>query len=185
MLFLLAPLSAHAQHHAGQPPPTFVGKENQNAEEHHRKNAVIDYGSKGKEPERPFPWRALGLGLLAVLAAAPFAAITYRRANKDLTDMKTVGRDTAEKEKAPREREAKKPSASKGAKPSEGGNEPRDRVWEAMQSVSQWVPVDWVAREAGLSEDDAQEELVNLVGDGYLEQSKDKQQQPIFRNRAA
>jgi len=74
---------------------------------------------------------------------------------------------------------------AKAEKPMEGGSEPRDRVWETMQSVSQWVPIDWVARSSGLSDDESAEELSALTEEGYLETAKDKQGNPIFRTRPA
>lgn len=182
---LIATASAAApaeQHHAGQPPSSFVGKEGPSQPDHKRQGNVGEFGAQTKAPERPFPWMALGLGLLSMLIASPFAFIYYRGTSKDLKDMKTVGRVTEGTKGSVRE---KGPKPAKAEKPVEGGSEPRDRVWETMQSVSQWVPVDWVARSSGLSDEESSEELSALTEEGYLEQAKDKQGNPIFRTRPA
>lgn len=170
--------AAHAQHHAGQPPASFVPK-GQQPTEHHRKGEVNDYGSQSRVPERPFPWRALVLGGLLMLLASPVAYAVYRSTAKDLSAMKTVGRNeginSEEKAEAPRGRRAV--GAGKAAE----GTSSRDRVWEVVQSVDQWVPVDWVAKSAGLSIDEATDELHGLADDGHLEHANDRSGNPIFK----
>jgi hypothetical protein len=141
---------------------------------------VIEYGKANAPPDKPFPWRFIGIAFVAVLLTTPFAYLYVRNTQKDLKEMKTVGRVTEGTKGAVKEKGAK---PAKGEKPMEGGNEPRDRVWETMQSVSQWVPIDWVARASGLSDDVSAEELSGLTEEGYLEQAKDKQGNPIFRTR--
>jgi hypothetical protein len=181
-MLCLTAAPALAEHHAGQPPSTFVQKETQATQEHKRRGDMDEFGSKTKVPEKPFPWQALGLGVLVMVLASPFAFLYYRNTSKTLAEMKTVGRVTEGAKGEVREKGAK---PAKGEKPMEGGNEPRDRVWETMQSVSQWVPVDWVARSSGLSSEESQEELASLTEEGYLEQAKDKQGNPIFRTKAS
>jgi hypothetical protein len=182
LLLATASFLVSEEHHPGQPPSTFVAKDNGGPTEHKRQGNVGEFGAATKAPEKPFPWMALGLGIMSLVIASPFAFLYYRGTSKDLKDMKTVGRVTEGTKGAVREKGAR---PAKAEKPMEGGNEPRDRVWETMQSVSQWVPVDWVARSSGLSDDESAEELTALTSEGYLEQAKDKQGNPIFRTRPA
>jgi hypothetical protein len=168
---------ALAQHHAGQPPSDFVQKDNGSGE-HHRRGEVGDYGATLKTPERPFPWKALLLGVVLAALASPIGVLVYRSTSKDLSDMKTVGRLTDGKEKSG---EAKKQAVEVSKGDALGGGTPRDRVWEAVSSVNQWVPADWVARTAGLSMDEAMGELNTLAEEGQLEHAADKAGKPIFR----
>jgi hypothetical protein len=178
-ILLAVAVPAVAEHHAGQPPSTFQQKDVK-VVEHKRQGTVVEYGAAAAPPEKPFPWRALGMALAAFLITTPFAVVYVRNTQKNLKDMKTVGRVTEGNKGSVKDKTAK---AAKGEKPMEGGSEPRDRVWETMQSVSQWVPVDWVARTSGLSDDESADELSGLTSEGYLEQAKDKQGNPIFRTR--
>ena len=169
---------ALAQHHAGQPPSDFVQRQQDVPQEHHRRGEVSEFGAATQIPERPFPWKAVLLGLLLCGLAAPFAAYVYRSTSKDLADLKTVGRQTDGKEKSG---EAKKLAGEVSKGDALGGGTPRDRVWEAVTSVNQWVPVDWVARTAGLSVDETTDELNALAEEGQLEHAADKGGNPIFR----
>ena len=168
---------ALAQHHAGEPPATFVNTP-QAPTEHRRRGEVSTYGAAAKAPPKPFPW--MGLLMVGVVAgiAAPFALLAFRSTSKDLSDLKTVGRVTDGKEKSG---EAKKVARDVGKADALGGGTSRDRVWEAVTSVNQWVPVDWVARTAGLSVDEATDELNTLADEGQLEHRQDKSGNPIFR----
>ena len=170
----LAAGSALAQHRAGQPPSTFVPK-NDAPTEHHRRGEVISYGSENKLPERPFPWRAVIMGLVLCALAAPGAYLVFRSTAKDLSDLKTVGRATDGKKAAP---------AVAAGPDALGGGTPRDRVFEAVTSVNQWVPVDWVAKTAGVSAAEATDELNALADDGQIEHASDRGGKPIFRNLA-
>jgi hypothetical protein len=170
---------ALAEHHAGQPPSEFVQHAQTGPAEHHRRGEVDAYGAALKEPERPFPWMAVGLAGLLCLLAAPFALLAYRSTAKDLADLKTVGRITDGKEKSGEARAAQKVDVAKAN--ALGGGTPRDRVWDAVTSVNQWVPVDWVARTAGLSVPEATDELNALTDEGQLQHAADKAGNPIFR----
>ncbi|MBS2027033.1 MAG: hypothetical protein JST54_03930 [Deltaproteobacteria bacterium] len=169
---------ALAEHHAGQPPSDFVQKDNGASLEHHRRGEVNDYGASTKVPEKPFPWKALALGAILAALSAPVALLVYRSTSKDLSDLKTVGRVTDGKEKSG---EAKKQPVEVSKGDALGGGSPRDRVWEAVTSVNQWVPVDWVARTAGLSASEATDELNALAEEGQLEHANDKSGKPIYR----
>ena len=169
---------ALAQHHAGQPPSDFVQKQNEGPQEHHRRGDVGAYGDQLKVPEKPFPWRAVLLGVILAALAAPGALLVYRSTSKDLSDLKTVGRQTDGKEKSG---EAKRQPVEVSKGDALGGGSARDRVWEAVTSVNQWVPVDWVARTAGLSPSEATDELNALADEGQLEHANDKSGKPIFR----
>jgi hypothetical protein len=167
--------AALAQHHAGQPPPEFVAKAAAPTE-HHRRGEVNAFGAQSKAPERPFPWRAVALALGLCALASPFAYLVFRSTAKDLDDLKTVGRAT-EAKKGVKPQVAAGPDAL-------GGGTARDRVLEAVTSVNQWVPVDWVAQTAGLSVPDATDELHALADDGQIEHASDRSGKPIFRNLA-
>jgi hypothetical protein len=171
---------AQAQHH-GQGPSTFVPKEQQTTE-HHRKGEVNDFGSQTRVPERPFPWRALMLGALLMLVASPVAYGVYRSTAKDLSAMKTVGRNegiNGDEKLEPRARKAVGAAKADAAESSDASS--RDRVLEVVQSVDQWVPVDWVAKSAGISVADATDELNGLAQDGQLEHANDRSGNPIFK----
>jgi hypothetical protein len=184
MVALLYVAPAWAQHHAGQPPPKFVDK--QVVEQEHKRHGNIDgYGAKTAIPERPFPWMAVGLGFLTMVLMSPLGYLAYRSTNKDLKAMKTVGRVTEGTKGEVKEPRTPRAKGEKAEKPNQGGGEPRDRVWDAVHSVNQWVPVDWVARTANLTEPETLDELKGLADEGYLEAAKDKSGKPIFRVQAS
>jgi hypothetical protein len=142
-----------------------------------------DFGATKKAPEKPFPWLAVSMGFLALLIAAPFGYIVYRSTNKELSTLKTVGRGNTLEGDKPEEGISRKPEKAEKAPAAE--QEPavtsRDKVLQAVQSVSQWVPVDWVARTAGVSPEQATDDLTALADEGYLEHASDRGGKPIFR----
>lgn len=178
VLSLTLASTALAQHHAGQPPADFVQK-NTGSQEHKRRGDVNEFGAATKEPDRPFPWMAVLLGLVLCGVASPAAYLAYRSTSKDLNDMKTVGRGANAKASGGRAAAAAEEKA-----PIDAAATPRDRVWEAVTSVNQWVPVDWVAKTAGLSVDEATDQLNALADEGQLEHASDRAGKPIFRASA-
>lgn len=167
---------ALAEHHPGQPPSQFTAP-TAAPTEHHRRGEVAGFGAQNKAPERPFPWRALIMAVALCALAAPGAYLMFRSTAKDLADLKTVGRATDAQKGQPKG----EPKLEAAGPDALGGGTARDRVFEAVTSVNQWVPVDWVARTAGLSVPDATDELTALADDGQIEHAKDRSGNPIFR----
>ena len=149
------------------------------SQEHHRRGDLGEYGAQAKAPERPFPWMAVLLGVVLCTLAAPAAILVYRSTSKDLSDLKTVGRGANAKASGGRA-----PAAQVEAPAVDPAASARDRVWEAVTSVNQWVPVDWVAKTAGLSVDEATDQLNALADEGQLEHASDRSGKPIFRASA-
>lgn len=156
--------------------------------EHKRKGEMAGFGEAAKIPEKPFPWMALGLAGLVFLVASPFAVQMMNSTNKDLEALKTTGRNSegieaalADGKTPGGERIKGGAAARRKAKPEQGGADPRDKVWEAVSSVPQWVPVSWVAQQAGVGDDVAEQQLAELADEGYVEGASDKAGKPIFR----
>lgn len=144
---------------------------------------VEDYGAKKKAPERPFPWRMLGLGVLVALACIPLAVKAFANTTRELDAHKTFGRgasgekiegEAAEAEvSASRRPAARAPGAPRSA---------RDLVLSAMQrSQRNWVTADWVAKTSGLSPEVATRQLGALTEEGTVREARDQAGSPVYR----
>lgn len=161
------------------------------------------YGASKEPPPKPFPWYAVLLGALIMVALAPVGFKMYKSTHKDLDDLSTFGRGKGGKAVAAGEGEAapafgRRPPARalKAAKEKakeevveaeapEGGT-PRDLVWDAVSgSNGSWVTADWVATTAGIDADVATDEIAALVAEGYLEEARDRAGKPVYRTAPA
>lgn len=159
------------------------------------------FGAAQAPKEKPFPFLAMGLALLAGLIASPFAYRMYEATRADLRDQTTFGRAGRAADGAPASpdepaglapRISRQPpsrqegdtrivgsaAAAEAAPPAASA---RDAVWDAVSGARSWVSVEWVASEVGLSVAAVEDELGALATEGYLKQARDSAGRPVFR----
>jgi hypothetical protein len=159
------------------------------------------FGAAQAPKEKPFPFLAMGLALLAGLIASPFAYRMYKATRADLKDQRTFGRAgraadgapaASEEPEGPAPRISRRPpsreegdtrivSSAAGAKAAPPAASARDAVWEAISGARSWVTVEWVASEVGLSTAAVADEVGALATEGYLRQARDSAGRPVFR----
>lgn len=152
---------------------------------------VQGFGAKEAPKEKPFPWKGIGLASLVLLVAFPFGFRMYRSTRQDLEDQATFGlkgsaHEREEKAKggdkgSRRSPTRKKAEAAKPAADAEPVADARDAVWGAISSANNWVGADWVASSAGIPVGQASSELSTLVEEGYVEETRDRSNKPVYR----
>lgn len=62
------------------------------AEAQPKSREVSRFIETASAPEKPFPWKAVGLGLFCLALSAPFAWLAYARTAKELSAVDSQGR---------------------------------------------------------------------------------------------
>lgn len=93
LVLLLTVLMAGAAS-ALRPPQDYHAGEEQTPEEvaaakSRNRDAVPAYGAQVDTPPEPFPWMAVGLGVIALVCAAPFALRYYGSLTQEINGTKT------------------------------------------------------------------------------------------------
>lgn len=162
---------------------------------------VETFGKAKEPPPKPFPWAALALGAVVVCALIPVGMKVVDSTRKDLEDQSTFGlqkgrssegSSSASKRPAandlaslsPRPASRRSAAKSKPAQPAatpDDGLTPRDRVWDAVTASGSWISAEAVASSAGMTIEEADDELGALVDEGYLQTRRDSAGRQVFR----
>jgi hypothetical protein len=155
-----------------------------------------NFGAAREPPPKPFPLLAVLLGVLVAGALVPVGMKMYKSTHKELEDLSTFGMSKGARLKETESEQApslsrRPPSRALGAKKenvsetrvleAEEAGTSRDLVWDAVSQAGQWVTTDWVASKAGLSSNEAADEIGALVEEGYLQEARDSKGKPVFR----
>jgi len=74
-----------------EPPPELTEEQKAELKARQLGGGLNGYGKDIQIKETPVPWGAIGLGVLVLLAATPFAWRAYRNTTKEIADVNTVG----------------------------------------------------------------------------------------------